>query len=912
VVIERSGKPVAALVPIEDLDFLETFAADARDGRAALADNIAHNTATITAANAASPDQGEIRYRSIVECLPDGVFVQRAGKVVFANPSAVQLYRARAEHDLVGRLLVDLVHADDRPVLLARRSEMKREGRPKVYADLRRLRLDGTCFHADSVAAPIIWEGRPATIIIFRDHTELERANEQITRLSSFPDENPNPAIETDLAGIVRYLNPAARLLMPDIVALTARHPLLDGIQDLIPTLQSGDRIPIVREVTADGRTYEQQIVLVPEGDLIRIYCNDVTARKRAELVLRESGRRFRSIAEEMPISLLVTRAADGTVLYANPRAHAVLGQSPGELIGRNVRDLYHQPADRAGLLARLAAEGRVSQIEIAMRSSDGTAVSTLQSIRAMDFDGEPANLCSFIDITERKRTESALRESEAMLIALVENSPVQIAIKDTDGRYLRINSRFLAACGLKDADYKGKTAYDLFDRETADEFTQHDRTVLENKSEIVRETDVTFPQGDQRIMIAAKFPIVDVSGEILGLGYIGTDVTERRVMEERLHQAQKMEAVGQLTGGVAHDFNNLLTVVEGNLELLSDSESDRTRRRMLDAALEAARRGADITQRLLAFSRRAALETSAVATGELVSEFVKLLRGTLDESISITTELPGDLWPLLTDRAQLESALLNLALNARDAMGGGGVLRIAAANATIEAGSTGSAGDLAPGKYVMLSVADNGSGMTSGELEHAFEPFFTTKEVGKGTGLGLSTVYGLARQSGGHVRIDSVHGEGTTVELYLPRATREEYAASSMPEPVSDTSGHGETILVVEDDQAVRELVINLLDGLGYRTLEACDGPAALALLDRHEEIDLMFTDVVLPNGMSGPDIAALAQSSRPGLKVVFTSGYTQDALADDAGEGHPIELLQKPYRKTELAKKLFASLHD
>ncbi|WP_218191050.1 response regulator [Enhydrobacter aerosaccus] len=413
--------------------------------------------------------------------------------------------------------------------------------------------------------------------------------------------------------------------------------------------------------------------------------------------------------------------------------------------------------------------------------------------------------------------------------------------------------------------------------------------------------------------------PIRDDKGELLGFAKITRDVTERhRAQEalqrtqEQLAQAQKMEGIGQLTGGVAHDFNNLLTVIIGNLEsirrTLGTTPLDHERLgRSIDHAMRGAERAASLTQRLLAFSRRQPLDPKPVNVGRLVAGMSELLRRTLGEQVAIETVLAGGLWPVLVDPNQLEVSILNLAVNARDAMPGGGKLTIETANAHLDEAYARAQTEVVPGQYVVLAISDTGVGMSREVQARAFEPFYTTKDIGQGTGLGLSQVYGFVKQSGGHVKLYSEEGYGTTVKLYLPRLMAEQDVLVE-PEQVHHTprSRNGETILVVEDDEDVRAHSTGILRELGYDVLEAATAAAGLQLLHGHPEIRLMFTDVGLPGGMNGRQLADHARSIRPDLKVLFTTGYARNAIVHEGRLDPGVSLLTKPFTFSDLARKL------
>ena len=388
----------------------------------------------------------------------------------------------------------------------------------------------------------------------------------------------------------------------------------------------------------------------------------------------------------------------------------------------------------------------------------------------------------------------------------------------------------------------------------------------------------------------------------------VQAEIAERQQAEGSLRQAQKMEAVGHLTGGIAHDFNNLLTIIIGNIDTVMrrlDSDSDPRAKRSLENALKGAERAAALTQRLLAFSRQQPLDPKQIDVGQLLAGMSDLLTRSITETIAIQVHAASDVWSVEVDPHQLENSVLNLAVNARDAIGGTGDLTIDAENVTIEAGG-GAPSFLLPGDYVRISVADTGEGMTPETVSKVFDPFFTTKEVGKGTGLGLSMVYGFVKQSGGHIQIESQLGVGTTVSLYLPRVGK---AFDELPEEVGVAAEFGnrdETILIVEDDDDVRDYTVEILRELGYCVVEAHDGQTALRLFESAEQpVQLLLTDVVMPV-MSGSELADRARTLQPSLKVLFTSGYTRDAIMRDGRLEPGLDLLSKPFTYTSLAAKV------
>jgi signal transduction histidine kinase/ActR/RegA family two-component response regulator len=423
-------------------------------------------------------------------------------------------------------------------------------------------------------------------------------------------------------------------------------------------------------------------------------------------------------------------------------------------------------------------------------------------------------------------------------------------------------------------------------------------------------------PNGEEWIMHAWGQAVVEAGGQLLSMMGVAQDVTERVQAEERqrgleaeLRQSQKMQAIGQLTGGVAHDFNNLLTVILGNLDEIRDQLLGRPLGiELLAQVQQAASQAAELTQRLSAFSRQQPLQPRVVDAGRLVAHLESLLRRTLGVDIAIEVVQGARLWACEVDPAQLENALLNLAVNARDAMPRGGKLRIETENARIDPAEAQE--ELRPGEYVLLSVTDNGVGMSEQVLSRAFDPFFTTKGPGRGTGLGLSMVYGFVKQSGGHVRLWSKLGVGTSAKIYLPRSSQPAQPTEAPRAAHADPRGNGEAILVVEDDPHVRSLTVRMLERLGYRVYLAEDGPAALVQIEEHPDIALLFTDIVLPKGMNGVELSKIVRRLRPELPVLYTSGYTENAVIHHGRLDPGVQLLEKPFTRAHLARQVRQAL--
>jgi len=410
--------------------------------------------------------------------------------------------------------------------------------------------------------------------------------------------------------------------------------------------------------------------------------------------------------------------------------------------------------------------------------------------------------------------------------------------------------------------------------------------------------------------LVVSGRPLRDDNDAITGAALIYHDITASRETEHKLQQAQKLDAIGKLTGGVAHDFNNMLTVITGTTETLVDSlRAEPQLAKTAELIDRAAERCRELIQHLLAFARRQPLEPRTVDINGTVVDIAKLLRPTLGEQIEISSVLAPDVASVHIDPSQLANSLLNMAINARDAMPNGGKLLFETSNILLDDAYAAVNPDIAPGRYVLLAVSDTGTGMSQAVQDKVFEPFFTTKEVGKGSGLGMSMVYGFVKQSGGHIKIYSEQGHGTTIKLYLPPARGQVEVEAPAPEPVRRGS---EVILVVEDDQLVRNYVVTQLANLGYKTIAVPDARAALALVDKGEKFDLLFTDVIMPGGMNGRQLADEVRKRRPGIKVLYTSGYTENAIVHHGRLDEGVLLLAKPYRKAQLASMLQQALGE
>ena len=629
---------------------------------------------------------------------------------------------------------------------------------------------------------------------------------------------------------------------------------------------------------------------------------------RKTEQSLRESEELFRALSTSSPLGIFMADV-DGQRTYVNPRYREIHKLSLAACLGEGWVATLHAD-DRERVLNQwrtFVREGGEYCPEARIITADGRI--RWAQARAARMIAEDGSLRGFVgtieDITERKRAEEALRQSEQRYRSLIETARDAIFTLSVQGVLTSLNPAFEAITGWPASDWIGKPFGPLVHPDDLSLATQMVARVLAGEAPPFYELRICSKGGHY---VAGEFTVTPQiqGGIVVGLLGIARDITERKQLEEQLHQAQKMEAIGRLAGGVAHDFNNILTAINGYSELLSRSmdESD-PHRRYIEEISKAGNRAASLTRQLLAFSRKQVLQPLVLDLNTIVADIEKMLHRLIGEDIELKTIRCEGLGSVKADPGQIEQVILNLAVNARDAMPNGGKLTIETANVTFGDDREKLTADIKPGEYVMLAIKDTGVGMTDEIKNHLFEPFFTTKPKGKGTGLGLATCFGIVKQSGGHITVDSQPGSGTTFAIYLRRVGETvDTAPATRTGDSSLPHGKNETVLLVEDESSVRKLASLALRELGYNVLEAAGGDEALQLAGQRSGpgIDLLLTDVVMPH-MSGKELADRIRTTHPATRVLFTSGYTDDILGQEDTANGEITLLQKPFTRSALA---------
>ncbi|MBI5510736.1 MAG: response regulator [Deltaproteobacteria bacterium] len=698
-----------------------------------------------------------------------------------------------------------------------------------------------------------------------------------------------------------RFFITADRLQILDLLLSTYENAV-NSNSELIRTR---DELRVLNE-QLEARVAERTAALTAE----------VEERQRTQHDLEASEARYRRLFECAKDGILILDAGAGKIIDVNPFLMELTGYPHDHFLGKHLWEIgpFNDIAASENAFAELQAKEYVRYEDLPLETRDGRKISVEFISNVYRVDGQCVIQCNIRDITARKRAEEALRASREVLQAVLNTIPIRVFWKNRNLTYLGCNMQFARDAGFETPeDLIGKDDDAMAWREHAELYRADDRAVIESgQAKLLFEEPLTNPAGETGYVLTSKVPLRDAKGDIVGVLGAYQDITERKQaetqrqrLEEQLRASQKMESIGSLAGGVAHDFNNLLSVILSytGFAMGTVQDGDPLKDDLLEVK-KAADRAVALTRQLLAFSRKQILQPEPLDLNQTAAGVEKMLRRILGEDIDYAQALASVLGLTLADPGQIEQVIMNLVVNARDAMPAGGKLTIETSNVEIDEEYAARHVAVKPGSYVQLVVTDTGCGMDDKTKTRLFEPFFTTK--GKGTGLGLSTVYGIVKQSGGNIWVYSELGKGTTFKIYLPRALAAAPATTVKPAPIETPPNGTETILVVEDEEALRRVAQRSLEATGYKVLTAANGDEALLTGARHVgEIHLLLTDVVMPR-MSGKTLAQELSKTRPTLKVVYMSGYTDNAIVHHGVLDAGTHFLAKPFTSTDLTRKV------
>ncbi len=741
-------------------------------------------------------------------------------------------------------------------------------------------------------------------------------------RLQTLVENSPAGFVLVDIMGRALYANAATAQLMgyelSEILGLdmfTLIHP--DDVPQPLEQFAEIIGTPLAKTCSEfrvrhkDGswkwmEARSQNFLGAPALQAVACHLWDISARKETEAALRASEARFRRIMDSNMVGIFFWHR-DGRVTEANGRFLEMIGYTRADLAGGGVNWVTMTPPEFRPLddhaLGQLQATGVCTPFEKEYLCKDGSRLPILVGAATLE-DQPDQGVCFIIDVQDRKRMEQDLLRERNLLRTLIDHIPDYVYVKDIESRYLVNNWANARLIGVHPPEQiLGKTAADFFPPDVARLYEEDDETILRTGQPILEaERPTVGADGVKRTMLATKVPLRDTNGKIIGLVGISRDITERLALEGQLRRAQKMECVGRLAGGVAHDFNNILTIIQGHASLLAGDALTTNRHQAAEEIIVAADRAASLTRQLLAFSRRSVIQPRNLDLNDTLNAMARILQRVLGEDIALEVRYASNLPPVFADPGMFDQVVMNLAVNARDAMPKGGRLDLSLRAVALTRAQADKMPDARSGTFVALTVRDSGCGIAPEHLEHLFEPFFTTKDVGQGTGLGLATVYGIVQQHHGWIAVESEVGHGTKFEIYLPAS---EKPLDPSAAPAKTILGGAERILLVEDEEPLRELVHCVLESYGYHVTDAPSGLRALDVWREHQQrFDLLLTDIVMPDGVTGRDLADILKQQKPELRVLFSSGYSSDIIGKDFVLSDGLNFLQKPYNPQTLAE--------
>lgn len=878
--------------------------------------------------------ESEELYRKLIEFSPLPFLVTQDERIEFANPAAAKLFKTEHQNEIIGSSPKDWTHPDFAQQAYQRRCRAIETGRSLNPVELVLVTKENKKVVVLANATVISHRGSPALLSVFNDVTEQKQAEramrESEEKFRTLIESINDWVWQVDPNGVYTYVSPQAEKIMkyqmPEILGKTPfdfmhqdeakrvgrifsemknRRASILGLED---TMFNKDGVEIIFETSATP--------LISKTGKLKGYigtCRDITDRKHAEEALKNSEQKWRNILVNIP-QIGIALDPDAKIIFANAHFLKVTGWNEEDIMGKDWFDTFipaHAREDVRRVFAKTVDQKEtfdISNYENEIMTKTGELRDVAWSnVPTKDLQGNITDVtCLGIDLTEIRQAEEELRKSNERLRMIAENTGTMIAILDNQGTYEFVNPAH-RVLGYEPDELLGTSGFTLIHPEDVSKLAEALQKGLQGELSRFTVTYRAKHKDGRTLTIEGTFDSIwSKDGQLEKIVFVGDDITERKLMEEQLHQAQKMETVGRLAGGVAHDFNNMLGIIIANTEMAGmQCDADDPIYLNLQEILKASHRAADTARHLLAFARKQIVSPKVLDANDTILDSLKMLRRLIGEDIHLRFVPGKDVWKIKMDPSQLQQILNNLVLNSRDAMPNGGNITIETKNALLDEVHCQMHNGIKPGDYVMVAVSDTGEGIAPEVMDHLFDPFFTTKEVGKGTGLGLAMIYGAIKQNNGHVEIISELGEGATVRLYLPRVEEE---ASRPKEKVIEKTvpGGNETVLVAEDERALLDTCRYVLERQGYTVLTAQNPKEALEIAEKHPgEIDLLLTDVVMPD-MDGKKLAEKLQAMRPSLKMLFMSGYTADVMAQHGILDQETIFIQKPFTFTGLAEKV------